>query len=66
MREINLYKSLPFGQHLIGGDFFMKSPLFKDNVEDKEIKFLLPEDKDIVVKSFKNFCRGKEEKFRPR
>ena len=27
----------------------MKSPLFKDNVEDKEIKFLLPEDKDIVV-----------------
>lgn len=27
----------------------MKSPLFRDNVEDKEIKFLLPEDKDIVV-----------------
>lgn len=27
----------------------MKSPLFKDNVEDKEINFLLPQDKDIVV-----------------
>ena len=27
----------------------MKNPMFKDNVEDKEIKFLLPEDKDIVV-----------------
>ena len=49
MREINLYKSPPFGQHLIGGDFFMKSPLFKDKVEEKESKFLLPEDKDIVV-----------------
>ena len=32
----------------------MKSPLFKDNVEDKEIKFLLPEDKDIVVNKFLN------------
>ncbi len=32
----------------------MKSPLFKDNVEDKEIKFLLPEDKDIVVNKILN------------
>ena len=27
----------------------MRSPIFKDNIEDKEIKFMLPEDKDIVV-----------------
>lgn len=27
----------------------MNSPIFKDNIEDKEIKFMLPEDKDIVV-----------------
>lgn len=27
----------------------MKSPIFKDNIEDKEIKFMLPKDKDIVV-----------------
>ncbi len=37
----------------------MKSPLFKDNVEDKEIKFLLPEDKDIVVnKAVRSDQRG--------
>lgn len=27
----------------------MNNPLFRDNVEDKEINFLIPEDKDIVV-----------------
>ena len=38
----------------------MKNPLFKDNVEDKEIKFLLPVDKDIVVnKSDKENINGR-------
>ena len=33
---------------LYGGDFFMKSPLFKDNVEDREIRFKAPEEIDVV------------------
>ena len=33
---------------LNGGDFFMKSPLFKDNVEDREIRFKIPEEIDVI------------------
>ena len=33
---------------LNGGDFFMKSPLFKDNVEDREIRFKAPEEIDVI------------------
>ncbi len=33
---------------LKGGDFFMKSPLFKDNVEDREIRFKAPEEIDVI------------------
>ena len=33
---------------LNGGDFFMKSPLFKDNIEDREIRFKSPEEIDVI------------------
>ena len=38
---------------LKGGDFFMKSPLFKDNVEDREIRFKAPEEIDVIHNKFK-------------
>ena len=33
---------------LKGGNFFMKNPLFKDNVEDREIRFKTPEEIDVI------------------
>ena len=39
---------------LKGGDFFMKSPLFKDNVEDREIRFKAPEEIDVIHNKIKS------------
>ncbi|MDE6474369.1 MAG: hypothetical protein K2L70_04655 [Clostridia bacterium] len=32
----------------------MKSPLFKDNVEDREIRFKAPEEIDVIHNKFKS------------
>ena len=46
---------------LKGGDFFMKNPLFKDNVEDREIRFKAPEEID-VINNKSNLNMGKEKR----
>lgn len=42
---------------LNGGDFFMKSPLFKDNIEDKEIRFKSPKESYIIHNKTVNIKR---------